>query len=139
MFQTRLNHSWLFVLLTAFLAMQLNVASATHIHLAAHHDHDSSHHQHSIEVHAHNQIAHHADAIDASHQSSENNSVSLDYDCNSPHGKHQQKSSLAVIAPFYQLILKFTSKNSNPIDISSGKASHLYRTIINPRAPPQYS
>lgn len=139
MFQYRLNHSWLFVLLIAFLAMQLNVASATHIHLAELHDHDSSHHQHSIEVHAHNQIAHHADAIDASHQSSESNSVSLDYDCNSPNGKYHQKSSLAFIAPSFQLMLKFTSKNSNPIDVSSRNASHLYRTIVNPRAPPQYS
>ena len=119
--------------------MQLNVASATHIHLAEHHDHDSSHHQHNIEVHAHNPIAHHADAIDTSYQSSESNSVSLDYDCNSSHGKHQQKSSLAVIAPSFPLILKVVSNSSNPINISSIKASHLYRTIHNPRAPPQYS
>lgn len=137
--QFRLNHSWLVALLTAFLAMQLNVVSAAHIHLAEHHDHDNSHHQHSIEVHAHNQITHHADAIDASHQSSNSNSVSLDYECNIPHGKYYQKSSLAVIATSFPLLLKVISNSSNPIDVSSSKASYLYRTTINPRAPPQFS
>ena len=138
MLKFRLNHSWLFVLFTAFLTMQWTAVLGAHVHLAEHHDHDGSQHQHNIEVHAHNSINHHAETIDSSHTSADTNFVDIDKDCNSSNGKYQQQSSLIVDSGLLYF-LQFKSTHSKPTDLNNSKANYLSLSTINLRAPPQFS
>ena len=137
--QFRLNHSWLFILFTVFLTMQWTAVLGAHVHLAEHHDHDGSQHQHNIEVHSHNSINHHAETIDSSHTSADSNFVEIDQDCNSSNGKYQQQSSLISVEANCLYLLQFKSKHSKPTVLDISKASYLSLSIINLRAPPQFS
>lgn len=137
--QFRLNHSWLFVLLIAFLMMQWTAVLGAHVHLAEHHDHDGNQHQHNIEVHAHNSIDHHAETIDPSHQSADINYINIDQECNSSNGNYQQQFSLIAVEPGFLYFLQVKSNHSKPADLLSSKASYLSLSTINLRAPPKFS
>lgn len=131
----RLNTTFILLLTTAFLAIQW---SAAHIHLAEHHDHDGSHHQHSIEAHAYQTAGHHADTIDSSHQSGDLSVVEINHEYNTPNAKKKTPTTAAITPAFQQIAL------SQPININlptilNTKLSHLYRSTVNLRAPPQLS
>lgn len=132
----RLNPIFLFVLITAFLTMQWTSA---HIHLAEHHDHDGDHHQHNIEVHAHHSIGHHADAIDFSHQTGDVSVVELDHDYSTPKVKKQDRPSAAIITTAFQPLSFSQAIRIEPPLVANTKLSHLYRSTVNPRAPPLFS
>ncbi len=84
MIRQRINSVWLFVLLTAFLAVQW---TPPHAHLASPHDHSDGRHQHSAEAHAHQPVVSHADAIDSGHfQLDETQVVELDHDASPANG-----------------------------------------------------
>lgn len=137
--QFRLNHSWLFVLFTAFLTMQWTAVLGAHVHLGEQHDHDDSQHQHNIEVHAHNSINHHAEVIDSSHTSADSNFVEIDQDCNSSNGKYQQQSFLISVEANCLYLLQFKSYHSKSMELDNSKASYLSLSTINLRAPPKFS
>ena len=132
-------HLWLFVLFTAFLTMQWTAVLGVHVHLAEHHVHNGSLHQHNIEIHAHKSINHHAETIDSSHTSADSNFVDIDQDCNSSNGKYQQQSSIISVETNFLHFLRFKSNHSNSTDLDNSKASFLSLSIINLRAPPQFS
>lgn len=132
----RLNHTLLFVLITAFLTMQW---SAAHIHLAEHHDHDGSHHQHSFEAHAHQLAGHHTDTIDLSHQASNFTFVEIDYKFNTVKGSHQKKPSAAAIILDLQWLIFYQLIRIELPEILNTKLSFFYRSAVNVRAPPRLS
>jgi len=113
--------------------------TSAHIHLAEHHDHDGNHHQHNIEVHAHHSIGHHADAIDFSHPSGDISVVELDHDYSTPKVKKQDKpSTTAITTAFHQLSFPQPFGIGTTADVNT-RHSHLYRSTVNPRAPPRLS
>ncbi len=130
-----LHNTLLFVLIAAFLTMQ---SAAAHIHLAEHHDHDGSHHQHQSEAHAHQSIDDHGDAIDSSHQMDHANIVELDHESNIAKENKQKEPCSTISAPAFQLP-SFSKSISIEIPIVvNTKLSHLYRSSIKLRAPPQF-
>lgn len=132
----RLNCTLLFVLIAAFLAMQ---SAAAHIHLAEHHDHDGSHHQHQSEAHAHQSIDSHDDVIDSSHQMDHANVVELDHECSTSQKNKQEPLSVAIVAAaFWQPVFLTFISTKLPLIVNT-KLSHLYRSTIGLRAPPQFS
>jgi len=137
--QFRLNHSWLFVIFTAFLTMQWTAVLGSHVHLGEYHDHDGSQHQHNIEVHVHNATNHHADTIDSSHQLVDINFVNVDQDCNSSNVKYQQQSSLIAVDAGFLYFLQCKSNHSKPTDLDNSKTSYLSLSTVNLRAPPKFS
>ena len=132
----RLNHTLLFVLITAFLTMQW---STVHIHLAEHHNPDDSHHQHEIAFHAHYSIGHHADAIGFSHQAGSTNVVELDHKYSAPKIKVWKKLSSAAITPAFQLLSSTQPICIQPLVVVSPKRNHFYFSIVNLRGPPLFS
>ena len=136
MTKIRLNHTFILVLITAFLSMQWSTA---HLHLAEHHDHEGSHHQHNIEIHAHHSITHNTDTFDVSHQATDNNVVKLDIECSTSHRTKQEKPSTAVIAPTFQQASLFQALSVELRVVVKTKLSPLYYSTFNIRAPPQFS
>lgn len=126
------NYALLFMLITAFLAMQL---TTTHIHLAEQHNHDGSHHQHQIEAHAHNLTDQHTDAIDFSHQTGDANVVEFDHECSSAKREKQEDPSASAFEP---LQASLPGSIKIPLIINT-KLAHLDHSIVNPRAPPHSS
>ena len=136
MAKTRLNHTLLFVLITAFLTTQWTIA---HIHLTEDHDHGGSRHQHSSEAHAHHSIASHADAIDFSHQPNDLNIVELDHELSTQKAGKLDKPATANITSVFPLLSLVLSDNARLPGIVSTKLSYLFRSTVRSRAPPQYS
>lgn len=132
----RLNQTLIFVLIAAFLAMQ---SASAHIHLAEHHDHDGSHHQHHSEAHAHQSIDSHADAIDFSHLIDHANAIELDHECNMGKGTKQVTSFAVLATPVFRQPANFESISIELPVVVNTKLSHLYRSTVNLRAPPQFS
>lgn len=131
-----LHNTLLFVLIAAFLTMQSAVA---HIHLAEHHDHDGSHHQHQSEAHAHQSIDDHDDAIDFSHQTDHANIVELDHEGNVAKENKQKKSCATISTLAFRQPSFFKSISIEIPIVLNTKLSHLYRSSIKLRAPPQFS
>lgn len=127
----RLNQILLFVLITAFLAMQ---SASAHIHLAEHHDHDGSHHQHHSEAHAHQSIGSHADAIDFSHQIDHANAIELAHECHIGKGTKQETSFAVLVAPAFRQPAIFEYIGIKLPALVNTRLSHLYRSTVNLRA-----
>ena len=131
----RLNKTLLLFLVTAFLTVQW---TATHIHLADHQDHDDSHHQHDLETHAHFLTDHQTDSIDSEATTDDLSVVELDHKCNLPIAK-KITSTIAVIASVNLPLLSFQSVSFELPVFTDDKSSHLDRSTVSPRAPPQAS
>ena len=131
-----LHNTLLFVLITAFLTMQ---SAAAHIHLAEHHDHDGSHHQHQREALAHQSIDDHDDVIDFSHQMDHANIVELDHEYNTVKENKQKESCATISTLAFQQPSFFKSISIEIPIVVNTKLSHLYRSSIKLRAPPQFS
>lgn len=130
-----------FVLVTAFLAMQL---TTTHAHLNDHHLNESVHHQHQINAHTHNLAGHQAESISFSHpadheHASHENTIEFDFESNLPKREKQETPSF--------IVAKFDFRSLTPstlpgIKISLTDMAELgrpYYSLHNPRAPPQTS
>jgi uncharacterized protein involved in copper resistance len=90
----RINAALLFLLITAFLAVQWAPA---HVHLTGQHEHSGERHRHSAEAHAHQAAAIHADAIDFAHsQLDEAQVVSLDHDALTPSSCQLDKAAVPL-------------------------------------------
>ena len=130
------NYPLLFVIITAFLAMQWTTA---HIHLTEYHNHEGSYHQHQIETHAHHLIGQDAIAVDFSHHAGHANVIELDYEYSFPKREKQKNPSTGVVVSVFQLPLpSLLSGIEIPVVINT-KLSYLARSTVNPRAPPQTS
>jgi hypothetical protein len=113
-------------------------SAAAHIHLAEHHDHDGSRHQHQSETHVHQSIDTHADAIDFSHQVDHANVVELDHECSTSKNKPLEKlCATSVASTLWQPAIYETINIELPVSTNT-KLSHLYRSTIHLRAPPQH-
>ena len=118
--------------------------SAAHIHLGEHHDHDGSHHEHNVETHAHQLVGHHSsshhtETIDSSHSTSDVKVVSIDHECSTPKGKKQEKPSSAPITlGIQQLAFSQSISIALPVLLNT-RLSHIDRSTVNLRAPPQFS
>ncbi|MDH3326386.1 MAG: hypothetical protein OEM38_06690 [Gammaproteobacteria bacterium] len=134
MTKTRLNHTLLFVLITAFLLMQW---TTSHIHLAEQqHNHDGNYHQHNNEVHAHHSINDHTDLIDSAHQTNDTNVVELEHKYNAPKIQKQEKpfSDTALIAiQSFSFSQPLSVRIPLNIDAAFG---YLERSTVNLRGPP---
>ena len=135
MISFRLNKTFLFFLVTAFLTVQW---TATHIHLAEHHNHDDNHHQHDLEAHAHFVTDHQTDIIDSEEKTDHFNIIELDHKSSLPIAK-KITPTIAVIAsvdlqfPSFQLV-----SFKLPVFVDD-KPGHFDRSTVSPRAPPQAS
>lgn len=137
---TKLNKVLLFVLITAFLAMQW---TASHIHLSQQHKHSGSHHQHKVENHNHNLT--HKYVIDSAvnsdelHEISHDNFVDIDHKYTLSKSEKKKFSSLSIIPPSYippQFFLPSSVKI--PVHLNT-KLSYFDRSKVSPRAPPKTS
>ena len=137
---TKLNNVLLFVLITAFIAMQW---TATHIHLSQQHNHSGSHHQHKVKNHnhdlTHKYVIDSAVNIDESHEVSHANVVDIDHKYTFSKSEKQKFTSLAVAPPSY-LLQQFFLPTSVKIPVNlNTKLSYFDRSTVSPRAPPKTS
>ena len=133
MIRQRINSVWLFVLLTAFLAVQW---TPPHAHLALPHDHSGGRHQHSAEAHAHQPVMLHVEAIDSRHsQLDEAQIVDLGHDASPANGcpMDAPPATLLVEAhyPLFGEVIAF-----GPPPDRNALPDLLPPHIGQPRAPP---
>jgi hypothetical protein len=140
----RLKHSFIFVLITAFLTMQCATA---HIHVAESHEHDGGQHRHNSEAHSHPIFNQHSDSLDSTHHSdvvdSENQFdygvIELDHQCITTKVKHKESPSiLASVFIFTQHKFSLFSRIDLSVTLST-KLNYLDRSIVYLRGPPQLS
>jgi len=136
MIKQRVNATFIFLLLTAFMVVKW---APSHAHLNAQHDHGSKRHQHSVEAHAHQSVIFHADQIDSNHmQMDEAKVVDLDHDQSPPNNKKQDNSSPALAAFVYGQLLVQTREPGLPEGRNSPPRL-LHQHPAQPRAPPRFS
>jgi hypothetical protein len=137
---TKLNNVLLFVLITAFLAIEW---TASHIHLSQKHNHSGSHHQHKVENHKHD-LTHkyaidYAVDIDGSHELSHTNIVDIDHQYTLSKSEKQKFTSLTLAPPSILLQQPFIPTSVKiPVNVNT-KLSYFDRYTVNPRAPPKTS
>lgn len=130
------NCPLLFVVITAFLAMQWTTA---HIHLTEHHNHAGSYHEHQIETHAHHLIGQDTIAVDVSHHAGHANVIELDYEYSLPKREQQKNHSTVGVVSVFQLPPPSLLSGIEIPIVTNTKLSYLARSTVNPRAPPQTS
>lgn len=128
-----LNRTLIFVVISAFLAVQLTV---DHIHLADHHDHGGSHHKHHSQAHNYHLADYHADAIDVSHETNDTNVVNIDLERNPLQRECQDNPSADAVSFVFQWVSSSLSVNPDFEEPVNAKYSQLDRASTNPRAPP---
>jgi len=131
----QLNHTLLFVLITAFLSMQ---SATAHIHLSDHQNHNNNQHHHDLEIHAHQSIEHHTDVIQSSHQTDSHYTVELDHEFNEQKLEKPKKPSTTTILPATQQLTIIPTLKTNLPNLICCKFSYFYYATTNPRAPPKY-
>ena len=135
MLKLRINHTFIFALISAFLVMQW---SGAHIHLSENHDHDGEQHQHEIDKHAHTSVIQHVDVDNLDQNDSVLTVVDVDNECNSSIAKAKVQK-IVFITPQSQPLFQTKLVSLEHSSINYFKNGLLERTSINPRAPPYLS
>jgi hypothetical protein len=135
MSKLRINHTFIFALISAFLVMQW---SGTHIHLSENHDHDGNQYQHGIDKHAHQSVIQHVDVNDLDENDSALSVVDVDNECNSSIAK-KNVQKIAFHTPQFQPLLQIKIVRLGHSSVYYSKRGLLDRTSVNPRAPPYLS
>ena len=132
------NFTLAFMIVTAFLAMQL---TTTHAHLNDHHQNESVHHQHKIKAHTHNLAGHQTETISFSHpaaheHASHENTIEFDFESNLPKSEKQKNPSFIVAKFEFQSLAPFTLLGTKMPLIKLVELGRPYFSPHSPRAPP---
>lgn len=134
--KSRSNYILLFILIAPFLAMQW---TTTHIHLGEHHHHDGSFHQHKIKAHVHHLTEQCVAASDFCHQANHTNVLEFDQEYNLQKRGNQKNLPIAIVTCVVKSPTLFLPISVPIHCIINARLSHLDRSTINLRAPPQTS